>query len=254
MNPRAVVFTLLRDLNKFIVLNIVFFLLTLSGILYLLGYDYKETMLMITFSFIFALSFNFILARVMRRNVEKIIQKSFEKVENQLYFDELTSVYNRTTGINRLKEEISRAHRSGSPLSIAMVDIDNFKSINDTYGHVIGDRVLNHVAVQMKNFLRSCDVVSRYGGEEFLVVLPETDEIKAYMAMERVRRGIAKKPVRVGQEKIYITVSIGITEVQYNEDITESINRADMALYQAKKSGKNRIDIQNSYSQSFRLS
>jgi len=179
--------------------------------------------------------------------MEKIIHYSFEKVETQLYFDELTSVYNRTTGINRLMEEMARSKRHKQHLSVAMLDIDNFKSINDNYGHLAGDRVLNHIALQIKNLLRASDVVSRYGGEEFLIILPETDEIKAFMALERVRENIARRPVKIGNGKLNITVSIGITEVDINDSSTDAIQRADLALLKAKRDGKNRIEIAPKY-------
>lgn len=243
MNPKIVVMNLLRDINKFIFLNIIFFFFTLLVIVSVGGYDKREIIFMFSISAFFALGFNFLIAKIARKNVEKIIKHSFEKVENQLYFDELTSVYNRTTGINRLKEEIARSQRNKRSLSVAMLDIDNFKTINDKYGHIIGDKILNRVASQIKNHLRIGDIVSRYGGEEFLIILPETDEIKAYMALERVRAAIEKKLIRIGGEKLQVTVSIGLTEVDNLETPIEVLERADKALYQAKSNGKNRIEI-----------
>lgn len=243
MNPKTIVINLVRDINKFVAFNLAVVLLTMSCILFFEQYDKKEIILAVSVTGISLLVFNFFIAQTIKKRMTKMIKRAFERLETQLYFDELTAVYNRNTGINRLKEEILRANRTGNSLCIAMLDIDNFKSINDTYGHLIGDRVLNHVSTQIKNSLRGSDIVSRYGGEEFLIILPDTDEIRALMALERVRESIENKKIRVGNEKLDVTVSIGVTEVGHDEDALEAIARADMALYQAKKTGKNKVEI-----------
>lgn len=247
MNPKILIISITKDINKFLAFNIGVLMLILSFIFIIGGYEKKEFILAISLAGISSLTVNLLSAKIMKRKMEKIIHYSFEKVETQLYFDELTSVYNRTTGINRLMEEMARSKRHNQHLSVAMLDIDNFKSINDNYGHLAGDRVLNHIALQIKNLLRASDVVSRYGGEEFLIILPETDEIKAFMALERVRENIARRPVKIGNGKLNITVSIGITEVDINDSSTDAIQRADLALLQAKRSGKNRIEIAPKY-------
>ncbi|GAB5046585.1 GGDEF domain-containing protein [Thermodesulfovibrio sp. TK110] len=255
MNPKVLVMSITKDINKFLGLNIAAFMIILSLIFIFGTYDKKEFILLTSLAGITSLAVNLLVAKIVRRKMEKIIHTSFEKFENQLYFDELTSVYNRTAGMNRLMEEMARAKRQSQHLSIAMLDIDNFKSINDTYGHLAGDKVLNHIAMQIKSFLRTSDVVSRYGGEEFLIILPETDEIKAFMALERVRENIAKKAVKIGNEKIFITVSIGIGEIETNDTLMEAIHRADMALLQAKRTGKNRVELASNYvNEGFKLS
>jgi len=211
--------------------------------LYFSEYKQKEVLAGILLAGLGLIISNFTIAKTLKRKMEKIIKHSLDQVENQLYFDELTSVYNRKTGMNRLNEEIARAGRIGKPTCVAILDIDNFKTINDTYGHLVGDRVLRHVALQIKNSLRTCDIVARYGGEEFLIILPDTDEINAIMALDRVKMNIAKKPIRVGREYLNITVSIGVTEISNNEHPLSSIDKADKALYKAKKNGKNKIEV-----------
>jgi diguanylate cyclase (GGDEF)-like protein len=211
--------------------------------LYFSEYKQKEVLAGILLAGLGLIISNFTIAKTLKRKMEKIIKHSLDQVENQLYFDELTSVYNRKTGMNRLNEEIARAGRIGKPTCVAILDIDNFKTINDTYGHLVGDRVLRHVALQIKNSLRTCDIVARYGGEEFLIILPDTDEINAIMALDRVKMNIAKKPIRVGREYLNITVSIGVTEISNNEHTLSSIDKADKALYKAKKNGKNKIEV-----------
>jgi diguanylate cyclase len=211
--------------------------------LYFSEYKQKEVLAGILLAGLGLIISNFTIAKTLKRKMEKIIKHSLDQVENQLYFDELTSVYNRKTGMNRLNEEIARAGRIGKPTCVAILDIDNFKTINDTYGHLVGDRVLRHVALQIKNSLRTCDIVARYGGEEFLIILPDTDEINAIIALDRVKMNIAKKPIRVGREYLNITVSIGVTEISNNEHPLSSIDKADKALYKAKKNGKNKIEV-----------
>jgi len=243
MNIRQISINLSKNMNRFIFLNILMLIATWTIFLYFSEYKQKEVLAGILLAGLGLIISNFTIAKKLKRKMEKIIKHSLDQVENQLYFDELTSVYNRKTGMNRLNEEIARAGRIGKPTCVAILDIDNFKTINDTYGHLVGDRVLRHVALQIKNSLRTCDIVARYGGEEFLIILPDTDEINAIMALDRVKMNIAKKPIRVGREYLNITVSIGVTEISNNEHPLSSIDKADKALYKAKKNGKNKIEV-----------
>jgi diguanylate cyclase (GGDEF)-like protein len=243
MNIRQISINLSKNMNRFIFLNILMLIATWTIFLYFSEYKQKEVLAGILLAGLGLIISNFTIAKTLKRKMEKIIKHSLDQVENQLYFDELTSVYNRKTGMNRLNEEIARAGRIGKPTCVAILDIDNFKTINDTYGHLVGDRVLRHVALQIKNSLRTCDIVARYGGEEFLIILPDTDEINAIMALDRVKMNIAKKPIRVGREYLNITVSIGVTEISNNEHTLSSIDKADKALYKAKKNGKNKIEV-----------
>lgn len=243
MNPQIISFNLTKNINKFFTLNTFLVIAAFVFLFFITDYERKELLIAISLISTGIIATNFYMTKRIRNRLDKLIRHSFEKVESQLYFDELTSVYNRKTGMNRLHEELIRSKRTGKPLSIAILDIDDFKKINDKYGHLVGDRVLNHVAIQIKNSLRGCDVVARYGGEEFLIILSETDEIHAISALERVRGQIAKKAIKVGNERLYVTVSIGVTEIGFDEDPLESINKADLALYQAKRNGKNKVEL-----------
>lgn len=148
--------------------------------------------------------------------------------------DPLTGVVNRRGIDERLTEEIARARRYDHPLSILMIDLDDFKRINDTLGHPAGDTVLQHVAAAITHSIRAIDIAGRYGGEEFLVILPETATTGAEIVAERIRASV--------ETQQRVTVSIGITELEYADTTTNNIiARADEHLYEAKRSGKNRI-------------
>ncbi|RLJ71193.1 diguanylate cyclase (GGDEF)-like protein [Hydrogenivirga caldilitoris] len=152
--------------------------------------------------------------------------------------DPLTGLPNRRILMDFLGFEINRANRKGTPLSIAFVDIDDFKQINDTYGHLVGDRVLKALSGILKKNLRSTDLVGRYGGEEFLIIMPETDLKTAVKVMERLRKRIEETHFEpVGR----VSVSIGITELRAGDDMNSVLGRADEKLYQAKREGKNRV-------------
>jgi two-component system cell cycle response regulator len=163
-----------------------------------------------------------------------------EELRFQATHDALTELWNRGAVLELLKHEIERAVRSQVPTSLLMLDLDHFKTINDTYGHLAGDTVLKEVAHRVSEVVRSYDSVGRYGGEEFLVVLPECDEDQAWQTAERIRSVIADTSVLTASEKISLTASIGVTTA------TESINSgkeilaiADAALYAAKAAGRN---------------
>jgi diguanylate cyclase (GGDEF)-like protein len=144
----------------------------------------------------------------------------------------------------RLSEEFSRAVRAENPLGVLMFDLDRFKSINDTYGHLAGDRVLRAVAMTCRRVLREGDVLVRYGGEEFLVLLPGAGAADVSAIGERLRRAVGETTVPEGDQRITVTVSVG--GATYS-DVVDSpvtlIARADEALYEAKESGRNRLIV-----------
>jgi two-component system cell cycle response regulator len=158
--------------------------------------------------------------------------------------DGLTGLHNRRYMARHLDNLVSQAHRTGKQLSFVIMDIDFFKSVNDTYGHDIGDEVLREFARRISANVRGCDLACRYGGEEFVVVMPETDVAFAYAIAERLRKSIETTPVAISREPntLNITISIGIAGSMGPADRAEDLlRRADQALYSAKKSGRNRV-------------
>lgn len=153
--------------------------------------------------------------------------------------DTLTGLPNRRLMTERLKEETERHQRNGRPFSLAMLDLDRFKMINDRFGHDIGDSVLIQVASVLDAETREHDLCGRWGGEEFLVLLPETDQATARYAMERLRQAVEQLNIRVKATDISVTASIGLAEHHAGDSYSTTINRADRALLEAKRSGRN---------------
>ncbi|MFZ5663369.1 MAG: diguanylate cyclase [Pseudomonadota bacterium] len=156
--------------------------------------------------------------------------------------DALTGLPNRRAAEARLAVERARAHRGGAPLSLLMLDIDHFKRVNDRWGHADGDRVLAAVARLLAREVRECDLAARFGGEEFLVVLPDSGPREALDVAERIRALIERTRVDVPNGRIGITVSIGAATLRSNEDEATLLARADAALYRAKAAGRNRTE------------
>jgi len=153
--------------------------------------------------------------------------------------DALTFLPNRRQIIGDLQREIMFSDRYGTPLSISMLDIDYFKKINDTYGHTSGDEVLRTLGSELRNHIRHPDTIGRYGGEEFLIVLPHSPLKAAAEQAERLCRHTRSLLIKAGEHKIAATISIGIAQYQiHNEDWESLLNRADAALYKAKHNGR----------------
>jgi two-component system cell cycle response regulator len=158
--------------------------------------------------------------------------------------DALTGLFNRRYMESHLGTLLEQAASRGKPLSTLVLDIDFFKSINDTHGHDAGDDVLRDFALRIKRSIRGIDLACRYGGEEFVIVMPETDMAVAAMVAERLRRRIASEPfpIQQGTNSIPVTISIGIAALRGNDDNAASLlKRADQALYRAKRDGRNRV-------------
>jgi diguanylate cyclase (GGDEF)-like protein len=169
-------------------------------------------------------------------------QKRAQEVLRELATrDPLTGVYNRRHLEQALHQELVRAERHGRPLTVAMLDVDRFKRINDTYGHPTGDEVLREISERCQKTLRSTDLLGRYGGEEFVVIFAETELPDARIVSERLRAAIAERPVAVGDRAIDATVSIGLAAFTSGQDPSLLLERADAALYAAKEGGRNLV-------------
>ena len=158
--------------------------------------------------------------------------------------DPLTGAYNREFLLQRLPIEIANAAECDRALSVAMVDVDHFKSVNDHYGHGVGDLVLTEVARRLRGAIRAGDVLVRYGGEEFLAVLPKADAGRAWEVGERMRQRICERAFEVGDGlALLLRVSVGIAQWRAGEAMPALIERADTALYGAKDRGRNRVEV-----------
>ncbi|GIX24076.1 MAG: hypothetical protein KatS3mg122_1307 [Caldimonas sp.] len=156
--------------------------------------------------------------------------------------DGLTGLLNRRAMGEALREEWSRFQRHRSPMSVALIDIDHFKAVNDTHGHDVGDQVLQHVAHRLQTHVRPNDRLSRHGGEEFLLLMPSTDAAGAQRACQRLCHLIASTPVSTTAGPLPVTVSIGLTSARPSDERIDTVLiRADQALYACKRSGRNRV-------------
>lgn len=163
--------------------------------------------------------------------------------EQEARLDPLTGLCNRRAFMERASDELLRARRYGSPLALAMIDIDYFKDVNDRWGHAIGDQVLMAFADTLKNSMRAVDVVARVGGEEFVLLMTETTIEEAMRVAERIRKDIETSSLQVAETRLHWTASFGVT-ILHGDDysVSAALIRADKALYRAKASGRNRIE------------
>lgn len=166
-----------------------------------------------------------------------------DRLQRLAALDPLTGIYNRRFGMGRLHEEFSRAVRATAPLGLMMFDIDYFKKVNDTYGHLAGDRVLVAVAKTARSAVREGDVLMRYGGEEFLIILPAASKENTRTVGERLRRKVEDTVLSEGDQTVRVTISVGVTAYPEPDAANEQelVKRADEALYRAKESGRNRV-------------
>lgn len=177
-----------------------------------------------------------------KKQISKIlanISDSLEMLYDVATKDEKTGIYNHRFFKTVFEMEFAKAKR-GSKLSLIVIDIDFFKKLNDSYGHLIGDEILKQLAGVLQEELRKYDVLARFGGEEFFVLLPNTNLKKATMVAERLRRNLWKNKKL---EKYKVTISLGVTEYKNKDSMNKMIQRADSALYTSKKNGRNKVSI-----------
>jgi two-component system cell cycle response regulator len=182
--------------------------------------------------------------QIRRRRYTDHLRDNVQNSIEMAITDALTGLHNRRYMESHLATLAEQASSRGKPLALMILDIDYFKSINDNYGHDAGDDVLREFAVRVRKSIRGIDLACRYGGEEFVIVMPETDLHVAGMVAERLRRSIAGEPFAVhkGTKRIEVTISIGLTTLeQKGEAVADVLKRADTALYRAKHDGRNRV-------------
>jgi diguanylate cyclase (GGDEF)-like protein/PAS domain S-box-containing protein len=181
------------------------------------------------------------------------IKAAQQALEELAIRDSLTHVYNRRHFIDLASREMVRSARFNRPVTLLMLDIDHFKAINDTYGHLVGDAVLRDIALRLKANLRQSDILARYGGEEFILLMPETDQAQAWIGAERLRRVVAATPFDSGSGPLSVTASVGLSCWPASADpgslsslphINDLISKADQALYRAKHSGRNQTQAE----------
>ncbi len=171
------------------------------------------------------------------------LRKALKVARKEANIDFLTGIPNRRRFIRALEDFLKDYKEKNYPFSFVMLDIDNFKSINDTYGHLIGDEVLKEIATVLKFYLRANTIVGRLGGEEFGIILPGISKDDAKNIAERLRKIIENRKIHINDETIKITASFGVTQAKKDDTVESLIERADKALYEAKKTGKNKVVV-----------
>ena len=170
------------------------------------------------------------------------VDRAHEQLRLQSTIDDLTGLYNRRYFMEKLREAIEHARRDGTPFAVAVIDVDDFKRINDEHGHLSGDETLRQLTRTCARLVRDIDTLARIGGEEFALLLPATTAAEAEHVLERLRFSIAAARVRLDERSLGITVSIGLTSPGPNaRDVNGVLHEADAALYSAKRQGKNRL-------------
>lgn len=177
-----------------------------------------------------------------RNRMEEALRESEARYQELCIVDDLTRLYNSRHFYDKLKMEIDRVDRYGETLALMLIDMDNFKQFNDTYGHIEGDNVLIRLAQVIRRCLRKTDTAFRYGGEEFVVLMPVTTCEEGIVTAERIQAELKREDFSpFPGEKVNVTVSIGVAEYEKEKDMKAFVSRVDKLMYEAKKSGKNRV-------------
>lgn len=167
-------------------------------------------------------------------------------IEQQHCFDALTGAINRKSISLLLENTFENAQRYNLEYTVAMLDADNFKNINDKYGHLVGDHILKHICTSLQKTLRKSDCIGRYGGEEFLILLTETNQQDAFEVMDKCREILSQQSIHIADHDINVSVSIGLAQLKEDDDDAwQAVDRADIALYQAKSQGRDRVIMQS---------
>jgi len=180
-----------------------------------------------------------------RKQTELALRESEGKLRHLANTDALTKLVNRRHFFILAEKELERAVRYHTPLSITIFDVDNFKSVNDQYGHLVGDQILFQISKRCLEIIRSVDVLARYGGEEFVILFPHTERGEAFASSERIRSAVEGVPFLISDQEIWVTLSMGVAG--HTGDRTQNIDAllelADKALYQSKRDGKNKTTM-----------
>jgi two-component system cell cycle response regulator len=185
--------------------------------------------------------------QVRRRRYQDRLRANYERSLSLALTDSLTGLYNRRYLADHLERSLQRARETGKPVSVVLIDIDHFKQVNDGHGHAVGDEVLRAVAQRVNGNLRNFDMVARLGGEEFVIVMPDTPGEIGYMVAERLRDRVARDPIVTASGKLNVTISMGVAAYAGGDETPDDlIKQADAAMYQAKRSGRNRVHAHES--------
>jgi diguanylate cyclase (GGDEF)-like protein len=212
---------------------------------YWLDHDHNDGFdLVVPFIFFFGGIFVFLVGKLSLKTASDMRKMAI--LEHQSITDSLMGINNRRYFDQALDDEVEIAKRYGLPLALILVDVDRFKDVNDTHGHLIGDEVLRNLAKAIKNIARESDVVCRYGGEEIAIITPNTSLEKAMILAKRLNETVKKSTMALSgasQEEIYITISLGVSSLDFGEVSCKEnlLQRADNALYDAKRNGRDRV-------------
>jgi len=183
---------------------------------------------------------SFILKYIGSGNVEAVYH---EEIYRMMITDGLTGIANRRKLDEALENEFLRAKRYGRPLSIAILDADHFKKVNDNHGHIVGDFVLKKLATLFQQNIRREELLGRYGGEEFVVVMPEVDSSGAFQLAEKLRKTVETTMFKSGETELPVTISVGVATLGEESSVKDFLDTADQALYRSKEEGRNRVTI-----------
>jgi two-component system cell cycle response regulator len=183
--------------------------------------------------------------QIRRKKYQDVLRSSYEQTVSRSITDALTNLYNRHFMDIHLENLVQQSQRHGKPFSLMLIDVDHFKPINDTYGHDVGDQVLQRLSRVIVKSIRTADMAARFGGEEFVVLLPETDLLSATVVTDRICKTVEMTPFRVEHPigNLNMTVSIGAAQLRKGETASQLLKRADEALYKAKSSGRNQVQL-----------